>query len=60
MITSVADAVLEIIDIVDVVEQSKTIVDNLNGKIKKSYKDFINGIKEAGKHYNDATTKKTG
>lgn len=55
-----ADAVLEIIDIVDVVEQSKTIVDNLNGKIKKSYKDFINGIKEAGKHYNDATTKKTG
>ncbi|RUP52014.1 hypothetical protein BC936DRAFT_143527 [Jimgerdemannia flammicorona] len=60
VIVSVADAVLQIIDIVEVVEQTKKMVDELNGKIKTSYKDFFNNIKEAAKHYNDATKKKTG
>ena len=60
VIASVTDAVLEIIDIVNVVEQSNKMVDDLNGKIKTSYKDFFNGIKEAAKHYNEAITKKTG
>lgn len=60
VIASVTDAVLEIIDIVDVMEQSKKMVDELNGKIKTSYKDFFNGIREAAKHYNEAVAKKTG
>ena len=60
VISSVADTVLEIMDIVDVVEQSKKMVDDLNGKIKTSYKDFFNGIKDAATHYNEAITKKTG
>ncbi|KAL8792557.1 MAG: hypothetical protein Q9195_004856 [Heterodermia aff. obscurata] len=60
VIAAVADAILEIIDIVDVVKQSQKMLDDLNGKIKTSYKDFFNSIKEAAKHYNEATKKKTG
>lgn len=60
VIASVVDAVLGVVGIVDVVEQSKKMVDDLNGKIKTSYKNFFNGIKDAAKHYNEATTKKTG
>ncbi|KAL2064540.1 hypothetical protein VTL71DRAFT_3677 [Oculimacula yallundae] len=60
VIASVADAVLEIIDIVDVVHQANKMIDELDGNIKKSYKDFFNGIKDAAKHYNEAIAKKTG
>lgn len=59
VIASVADAVLEIIDIVDVVKQSNRMVDDLNDKIKPSYKKFFNGIKDAAKAYKEAITKKT-
>ncbi|KAJ0159096.1 hypothetical protein CTA2_10326 [Colletotrichum tanaceti] len=60
VVASVADAVLQILDIIDVVEQTKKMVDDLNGKIKTSYTDFFNGIKDAARHYNEATAKKTG
>ncbi|KAL2881649.1 hypothetical protein SGCOL_002795 [Colletotrichum sp. CLE4] len=60
VIASVADAVLQILDIIEVVEQTKKLVDELNGTIKKSYKDFFGGIKNAAKQYNEAITKKTG
>jgi hypothetical protein len=59
VIASVADAVLEIIDITDVVKQSGKMVDELNGKIKTSYKEFFNSIREAAKHYNEAITTKS-
>ncbi|KAF5710539.1 hypothetical protein FMUND_9464 [Fusarium mundagurra] len=60
VVASVADAYLQILDIIDVMEQTQKMVDDLNGKIKASYKDFFQGIKEAAKHYNNAITKKTG
>lgn len=60
VIASVTDAVLQILDIVDVVKQTNQMVDDLNGKIKTSYKAFFDGIKEATKAYKEAITKKTG
>ncbi|KAF4414787.1 hypothetical protein FACUT_13965 [Fusarium acutatum] len=58
VVTSVADAILQILNIVDVVEQTKKMVDELNGTIKMNYKAFFNGIKEPAKHYYKAVTKK--
>jgi hypothetical protein len=53
-VMSVVDTMLQIIDMVDVVEQTKTSVDALNGSIKTNYKAYFNGIKEASKQYNAA------
>ncbi|CAJ0555367.1 Ff.00g054320.m01.CDS01 [Fusarium sp. VM40] len=58
VVTSVADVVLQILDIVNVVEQTKKMVDELNGTMKTNYKAFFNGIKEAANHYNEAIKKK--
>lgn len=60
VVASVADAILEIIDIVEVVDQAKKMVDDLNGKIKTSYKDYFDGIKQAAKLYGEAIKKKSG
>ncbi|KAK6206274.1 hypothetical protein QIS74_13693 [Colletotrichum tabaci] len=59
IIVSVADAVLQILDIVDVVEQTKKMVDELESNIKPNYKSFFNGIKEAAKNYKQAIVKKS-
>jgi hypothetical protein len=45
---------MEIIDIVDVVEQTKTMLDKLNGTIEESYQAYFNGIRDASKAYNAA------
>ncbi|KAF6785040.1 hypothetical protein CSOJ01_15661 [Colletotrichum sojae] len=55
----VAEGKETIIDKVDVVEQSKKMVRDLNGAMKTGYKDFFNGIKDAANSYNTAITNKT-
>ena len=54
IIMSVADVVLNIIDIVNVVEQTKKMVDELKTKIKPNYKSYYDGIKAASEAYNKA------
>lgn len=56
---SVVDVVFEILDIVDVVKQCNTMCDKLDGKIKPSYLDYFNGMKEASQKYNKAIASKT-
>lgn len=51
---SVVDVILNILDIVDVVEQCRKMCDELNGKIKESYKAFFNGIRQACTKYKEA------
>jgi hypothetical protein len=58
VIASVADTILQILDIVDAVKQWNRMVDELNDPIKKSYKDFFGSIKEAATKYNEAIPKK--
>ncbi|KAF8307320.1 hypothetical protein DL93DRAFT_2088042 [Clavulina sp. PMI_390] len=59
VIASVADAILDIFDIAAVLEQTKKMVDELNGDIKTNYKEFFNSIRSAAEHYNDAMKNKT-
>ncbi|KAK4220473.1 hypothetical protein QBC38DRAFT_378866 [Podospora fimiseda] len=54
IVVSVVDIFLNIYDIVNVVDQSKTMCDKLSGPIKQSYKDFFVSIQEASKLYNAA------
>lgn len=54
IVMSVFDVYLSILDIEDIVEQTKKMVDELNDTIKPNYKSFFNGIKESAKAYNEA------
>ena len=54
VIMSVIDVVLNIIDIVDVVEQCKTMCDKLNGDIRTSYLSYFNSIRDASAKYREA------
>jgi hypothetical protein len=54
VIMSVIDVVLNIIDIVDVVEQCKTMCDKLSGDIKSSYLSYFNSIRDASAKYREA------
>lgn len=54
VIMSVVDTVFEILNIVDVVEQTNDMCNQLNGTIKDSYKNYFNGIKTASQKYNEA------
>lgn len=51
---SVVDTVLNVLDIIDVVQQTKEMCTKLDGSIKQSYKDYFNGIKTAAKKYQEA------
>lgn len=48
---SVIDTVFQIYDIVKVTEQTKKMVHELNGPIKKNYLTFFNGIRDSAKAY---------
>ena len=54
VVISVANAIIEVLDIVKVVEQTKEMVDKLNDTIKPNYLSFFNSIKESSKAYNKA------
>jgi hypothetical protein len=51
---AVVDTVLNVIDIIDVVQQTEEMCTKLDGSIKQNYKDYFNGIKTAAKKYNEA------
>jgi hypothetical protein len=54
VMSSVLDIFFNILDIVDVVQQSNAMCNELQGRIKQSYLDYFNGIKEASKQYKAA------
>lgn len=54
VVMSVVDVVLDILDIVDVVKQCDKMCTALNGPIKKSYKDYFNGIRTSSQQYRKA------
>lgn len=55
---SVVDIIFDILDIMTVVEQCKTMCDSIDGPIKQRYLDFFNGMKEASQAYNKAIAPK--
>jgi len=55
---SVVDTIFQIYDIVKVVEQSKKMVDKINGPIKQNYLDFFNGIRDSARAYVAAINEK--
>ena len=54
VVMSVVDVIMDIIDISDIVKQTKKMVDKLNDTIKPNYLSFFNGIKESSKAYKKA------
>lgn len=54
VIMSVVDIYFTILDIVDVVKQSKKMRDQLNGPIKESYRSYFNGIRTSAQQYKKA------
>ncbi len=54
IIMSVVDAIFQVLDIIDVVEQCSKMCDELNGTIRQNYKNYFDGIKKAAAQYNAA------